>query len=73
MGDILEQEELDALIGEGAEGLITDNTDDIRGGGEKYDFASQEYAVSRLIPACHKCNRAWLKALSSKCANGCPA
>ena len=51
MGDILEQEELDALIGEGAEGLITDSTDDIRGGGEKYDFASQEYAVSRLIPA----------------------
>lgn len=51
MGDILEQEELDALIGEGAEGLVKDDSDTLSGGGEKYDFASQEYAVSRLIPA----------------------
>lgn len=51
MGDILEQEELDALIGEGAAGPVLDDSDTLRGGGEKYDFASQEYAVSRLIPA----------------------
>jgi flagellar motor switch protein FliM len=51
MGDILEQEELDALIGEGSDGPLIDASDTLHGGGEKYDFASQEYSVSRLIPA----------------------
>jgi len=47
MNDILEPAELDALMGLGKEGATADR----QGGSDRYDFATQDYAVQRLIPA----------------------
>lgn len=73
MGDILEQEELDALIGEGASGPVLDDADTLRGGGEKYDFASQDYVVSRLIPALSQVQSSLAEAIKQRMRQWVPS
>lgn len=75
MSDILDQEELDALMADAQTqaSAAPDVADAPRGGGERYDFASQDYVVHRLIPTMSQVQAQFAEALKQRLRNWVPS